>query len=277
MSEAPEILEVSGLSVDYVLTAGRRPGGRRRVVHGQPGRVPRHRRRIGLREVHAAVRRRPAARPAGPPRRGHRQVRGDEPGRPDRQAAVRHPLARHVGGHAERDERAEPGQVDRRAVQRRAAGARQAVQGGDRHPVGRGAADGRHRPGAPEELPAPAVRRHAAALDDRDGDAVHPGPDHHGRADVRARRGGAALADGADQGAPADVWLRGHLRHPRHVPDQPLLRPAHGDVRRPDRRAGRHQDDLRPAAAPVHPGPAGSLPVHPRPACPAQGNPGQPS
>ena len=41
----------------------------------------------------------------------------------------------------------------------------------------------------------------------------------------------------------------------------------------PGRRARRHQDDLRPAAAPVHAGPAGSLPVHPRPARPAQGDP----
>src|SRR2546422_5562941 len=28
------------------------------------------------------------------------------------------------------------------------------------------------------------------------------------------------------------VRLRGHLRHPRHVADQPLLRPADGDVDR---------------------------------------------
>ena len=59
-------------------------------------------------------------------------------------------------------------------------------------PVRRGAQDGRHRPGAPEELPAPAVRRHAAAVHDRDGPAVHPGPGHHGRAHLGAGRGGAA-------------------------------------------------------------------------------------
>ena len=148
---------------------------------------------------------------------------------------------------------------------------------GHRGPVRRGAQDGRHRPGAPGQLPAPAVRRDAAAVDDRDGHAVHPGPGHHGRAHLGARRGGAALADGADQGTAAGVRLRGHLRHPRHVADQPLLRPADGDVRRPGGRARRHQEDLRPAAAPLHAGPAGGLPVHPRPARPAQGDPGQPA
>ena len=57
--------------------------------------------------------------------------------------------------------------------------------------------------GAPAQLPAPAVGRHAAARDDRDGAAVHPGPGDHGRAHLRPRRGGPALADGADQGAAA--------------------------------------------------------------------------
>ena len=141
---------------------------------------------------------RPPASPAGSV-----TFQGPEPGRADRPAADRGPLAGPVGRHAERDERAQPGQVDRRAVHRRDAGARRDRRGRDRRPVGRGAADGRHRPGAPEELPAPAVRRHAAAGDDRDGAAVHPGPGDHGRAHVRARRGGAALADGADQGAAA--------------------------------------------------------------------------
>ena len=45
-------------------------------------------------------------------------------------------------------------------------------------------------------------------VDDRDGAAVHPGPGHHGRAHLRARRGGAALADGADQGAAGALGSR---------------------------------------------------------------------
>ena len=40
---------------------------------------------------------------------------------------------------------------------------------------------------------------------------------------------------------------------------------------------GATKHDLRPAAAPLHAGPAGGLPVHPRPARPAQGDPGQPA
>ena len=64
-NRGPMLLEVSGLSVDYVLDSGGRPGGRQRVLHRRPGRVPRHRRRVRLREVHPAVRHRPAAGAAG--------------------------------------------------------------------------------------------------------------------------------------------------------------------------------------------------------------------
>ena len=63
---------------------------------------------------------------------GQRHLQGREPGRPDRHAAGRRALAGPVGRHAERDERAQPGQVDRRAVQGRDAGARRAVGGRDR-------------------------------------------------------------------------------------------------------------------------------------------------
>ncbi len=122
---------------------------------------------------------------------------------------------------------------------------------GDRRQVRRGAAAGRDRPGAPEELPAPAVRRDAAAGDDRDGAAVHPGPGDHGRAHLGARRGGAALADDADQGTAAGIRVRGHLRHPRHVAGQPLFRPADGDVRRAGRGIGPDQADIRQPAASV--------------------------
>ena len=121
------VLEVSGLSVDYVLdrgdvravddvsfTVGR---GEFLGIVGESG--------CGKSTLLFAV-----AQLLAPParyRRGQRHVQGHQPGGPDRPAAVRDPLAGHVGGHAERDERAEPGQVDRRAVQRRDAGARQAV------------------------------------------------------------------------------------------------------------------------------------------------------
>ena len=131
-------------------------------------------------------------------------------------------------------------------------------------PLRRGAAARRHRRGAPAQLPAPAVRRDAAARDDRDGAAVHAGPGHHGRAHLGARRGGAALADDADQGAAAGVRLRGHLRHPRHVAGQPLLRPAARDVRGPGRGVGPDPADLRQPAAPLLARAARRLPRHPR-------------
>ena len=129
-----------------------------------------------------------------------------------------------------------------------------------------------------EQLPAPAVRRDAAAVHDRHGHAVHPGPGDHGRADLRTGRGGAALADGADQGAAAAARLRDHLRHPRHVPGQPLLRPADGDVRRAGgrvrRRPGRSSTRRSTRTAP---GLLGGVPLHPRPAGPADRHPGQPA
>ena len=105
-----------------------RPGGRRRDIRPRPGRVPRHRRRVRLREVHAAVRHRAAARPAGPRHGGSVRFKGTSlVGLTDKQlSAIR--WQRHVGGHAERDERAQPGQVGRRPVRRRAARARDAAR-----------------------------------------------------------------------------------------------------------------------------------------------------
>ena len=121
-------------------------------------------------------------------------------------------------------------------------------------------------------------RRDAAARDDRDGPALHPRPGHHGRADLGAGRGGAAVADGADQGTAAGVRLRGRLRHPRHVAGQPLLRPADGDVRRPGGRDRRHPGGLRPARC--TPTPQGLLEAFPSirgPARPAERHPRQPA
>ena len=271
------LLEVSGLSVDYVLdradvravdnvsfTLDR---GEFLGIVGESG--------CGKSTLLFAI-----AQLLAPPaahRGRQRHVQGQQPGRADRPPAVVGPLAGHVGRHAERDERPQPRQVDRGAVQGRDAGAREDVAGRDRRQVGRGPADGRHRPGAPAQLPAPAVGRHAAARDDRDGAAVHPGPGDHGRAHLRARRGGPALADGADQGAAGHARVRDRLRHPRHVAGQPLLRPADGDVRGPGGRARRHPAGVRRAAAPLYPRPARGVPLDPRPPGPAQGHPRQPA
>ena len=150
-----------------------------------------------------------------------------------------------------------------RPVQGRHARPRRDVQGGDRPALGRGAQDGGHRPGPPQELSAPALRRHAATVDDRDGDAVHPRSDHHGRAHVGARRGGAALADGADQGPAAGVPFRRHLRHARHVARQVLLRPADGHVRGSGIGGRFDSAALRPPASPLHRRPHGRVPFDP--------------
>ena len=67
--------------------------------------------------------------------------------------------------------------------------------------------------------------------------------------------------------------LRRHLRHPRHVARQPLLRPAARDVRRPGRRARHRRREL--FDRPLHPYSQGLLeafPSHPRPQGAAAGH-----
>ena len=199
----------------------RRPGRRRRPrrSRARPRRVPGDRRRVGLREVDAAVRDRAAARRADG--RGDRRWAGPLPGprsRPARgEGAPRRPLARPLRRDAERDERAQPGADRRRADARRVPRPLELVEGGDRSSLARGSAARLHRPGAPAQLSAPALGRDAAARDDRDGAALHARPRDHGRADLGARRRRAALADGADQGAAAGARIRRDLRDARHV------------------------------------------------------------
>ena len=113
--------------------------------------------------------------------------------------------------------------------------------------LGRGSRARGHRPGPPEELSAPAQRRYAPARDDRDGAAVHAAARGHGRADLGARRCGAAFADDQDPRAAGAARLRRDLRHPRHARRQPLLRSRARHVRRPGRRGGDHRADLRAA------------------------------
>ena len=60
--------------------------------------------------------------------------------------------------------------------------------------------------------------------------------------------------------------LRGHLRHPRHVAGQPLLRPADRDVRGQVAEFGSTRQVFDSPAAPLQPGPARGVPVHPGPA-----------
>src|ERR1022692_635293 len=87
----------------------------------------------------------------------------------------------------------------------------------------------------------------------------------------------SALDDGPDQGTTAGTRLRRHLRHPRHVAGQPLLRPPHGHVRGPGSRARHHPPGLRLPAAPLQRRPAGCVPLHQGAKGPPQRDPRQPA
>ena len=124
-----------------------------------------------------------------------------------RQRAARVPLERAVDRLPGRDELAEPGGHRRRAAHRRHRGAPAEVHQGRAHDARRRAAvPGRHRPGPAGQLPAPALRRHAAARDDRDGAGPGAAGGHHGRADHRAGRGDAAADHAAAVAAARSSW-----------------------------------------------------------------------
>ena len=81
----------------------------------------------------------------------------------------------------------------------------------------------------------------------------------------------------ADQGAAGAARLRDHLRYPRHVAGQPLLRPADGDVRGPGGRARRRP--ARSSTPRCHPYSIGLLDAFPSirgPRLPLTGIPGTP-
>ena len=113
---------------------------------------------------------------------------------------------------------------------------------------------GRRR--APRRLPAPVLRRHAPARDDRHRALLQPGPADRRRADDRARRD----HPGADP-RPARAPARGARdgddhHHARHGRGRRGRRRRRRHVRRPDRRAGRRPRALRAPRAPVHRGAA---------------------
>ena len=89
------------------------------------------------------------------------------------------------------------------------------------------------RPG----LPAPALRRAAAAGDDRDGAGLPAAADRRRRADHRPRRDGAGAGARRAPGTGHRARRRAADDQPRPVGARRPLRPDRGDVRRPGGRA----------------------------------------
>ena len=101
-------------------------------------------------------------------------------------------------------------------------------------------------------LPAPVLRRHAPAHHDRDGDRARPRRADRRRAHHRPRRHRPGPDHGAARGAPARAQHGADPDHPRPRRRRRRRGQDRGDVRGPDRRAGR-VDDLyaaRPTRTP---------------------------
>ena len=138
-----------------------------------------------------------------------------------------------------------------------------AVQGGGRPPGRRAARAGRPEHGAGPELPAPALRRPAAAGDDRDGPRVPAEADRGRRADHRARRDGAGPDPRPARRPGPRPRRRADDHQPRPVRARRRLRPGAGDVRRPGRRDRR---------APPRCSPTRCTPTRPRSPGPSRGS-----
>ena len=113
-------------------------------------------------------------------------------------------------------------------TQRRARAGARAAEGG-RHPEGRD---------ADRRLPAPVLRRHAAARDDRDGARQRSRPPDRGRADDGARRDDAGPDPQPDEAPPAGVRQRDHDDHARPRRDRRDCGRRARHVRGQGRRAG---------------------------------------
>ena len=261
----------------------RRPGrgarGRRRRPGAAPGRGAGPGRGERQRQVHPRLRRDPAA-PG--PRDDHRRQRGLLPGagrrggpaRRQRGHAAGAALVPDLGRDAERHERAEPGAVHRVPAHRRTAGAPAGpgpgrAPGPGRRPAG----DGRHRRRPARQLPARAVRRHAAAGDDRDGARPRAAGGHHGRADHRAGRGHPAGDPRGTHAAARAARLRGAVHHPRSVAARRDRGLDRGDVRRPAGRAGGRGRAVPGPPSPLQPRAAQLLPLLARAAAEADRHP----
>ena len=218
--------------------------------------MPGHRRRIRLRQDddravdHApAARRRPHHRRADHRRRHehHRAAGGQDAGRP------REPGRDGIPGPADL---AQPDEDHRRPDRRVGPAAPRRGQADRAGPRGGGARAGRHAPSrrAGSQLPAPAVRRHAAAGDDRHGAGLRAQAADRRRAHHRAGRHDTKADPGADRRPARPAGDGGHPGHPRPGRHRRPRRPGRGHVRRAGRGNRGHHGAVRRPAPPVHRG-----------------------
>ncbi|CAA9347164.1 MAG: Oligopeptide transport ATP-binding protein OppD, partial [uncultured Nocardioidaceae bacterium] len=260
-----------------------RPGGQRPLLHRATWADARHRGRVRVRQERLLDggaqppqpqvdeaggidhRRRPGGRRRR--RRDDAQAAGqggrdDLPGPVDRPPPVLHRRPADHGGV--------PHPCRRLEVHREEAGDRDARPGG--HPAG---AEPRRR------LPAPVLRRDAAARDDRDVAGQRPQAAHRRRTDHGARRHGPGADPRPASGPAAGVQLRDHHHHPRPRRHRRDGRRRPGHVRRPG--GGDRSDEAAAhrAGDALHLGPAVQRPRrrrrHRRPADPHPRQPPEPS
>ena len=137
-------------------------------------------------------------------------------------------------------------------------GAQRRLQEGRARPRHRDARPGRDPAAGPphRRLPAPVLRRHAPARDDRDGPDQRPGAADRRRADHRPRRDRAGADPGPAPGPAARVQLRDHDHHPRPRGGGRDGRRRAGHVRRPRGRVRAVQGDPDPPGDALHVGSA---------------------
>ena len=95
-----------------------------------------------------------------------------------------------------------------------------------------------------QPVPAPALRRPAAAHHDRDGAGLRPGAADRRRADDGAGRHGAGRDPGPAQGSAPPAGFGDPVDHPRHGCRRRSRRPGRRHARRPHRRDGNRAQDL---------------------------------
>ena len=127
----------------------------------------------------------------------------------------------------------------------------QTGQGRRGRPDGPDADPGRRPTG--RRLPAPVLRRDAAADHDRHGDRRRAGDPDRRRADHRAGRHGAGADHGPARRSPRRAADGPAVDHPRPGRRGRCRRPDGSDVPRPDRRGGERASRLRRRRPPVHP------------------------